>query len=585
MPAVFDLNDALIVQAGPDIAVTLGHQGQGTVDIQQGNGPGRFLDPLDLGADPVPDLAEAVIFQGIELVLGVEDGILQLLEPDCGIAFGPDQGLLAHIVFGHQVLKGIGDFKIITEDLVVFDPEVFDPGPFPVLRLQVHQPLLSLGPGFPQVVNILIEACFDDAALPDRDGRFLFDGPVQQIQQVFELIQILMDVPQVSVFPHGQGLADGAQHAQGIAHGDQVPGIGGQVGDPGHQPFQIIDGTHIFPHFVPVHTVVAQLLDRVEAALDGLPLDQGLFQEAVEEPGSHGRPGPVQDPEEGTALLLLPQGLGQLQVAAGGRIQQHIAAGRINGQAGHIGKGILLGIVEILQQSAGGQSRLLPVINAQGDQGGYPEMPQQELRGRSVVKIMGVQRIDGDMLAVAQLRQVQAAHQESLIADDLGRGVADDLVPDLLVRGQLRGQELAGTDIRRRDAGTAAVVVDAENIIIPALFQGFHIQVGTGGDHPDNGPFDHAPGSLRILDLLADGHFMAVGHQPGQVGIHRVIGHAAHGRPLRQAALLARQGQFQLTGDQFGVLKEHFIKVSQPVEQYTVRIFFFGLQIMLHHGR
>ena len=585
MPAVLDLYDALLVQAGPHIAVTLGHQGQGTIDIQQGNGPGRLLDPLDLGADPVPDLAEAVIFQGIELVLGVEDGIFQLFQPDCGIAFRPDQGLLAHIVFGHQVLKGIGDFKIIAEDLVVFDPEVFDSGPFPVLRLQVHQPLLSLGPGFPQMVYILIEACFNDTALPDRDGRFLLDGPVQQIQQVFELIQILKNIPQVSLLPHGQGLADGAQHAQGIAHGDQVPGIGGQVGDPGHQPFQVIDGTHVFPHFIPVHTVFAQLLDRVEAAFNSFPFDQGLFQEAVEEPGSHGRPGPVQDPEKGTALLLLPQGLGQLQVAAGGRIQQHIAAGRINGQAGHIGKGILLGIVEILQQGAGGQGRLLPVINAQGDQRGYPEMPQQELRGRSVVKIMGVQRIDGYMLTVPQLRQIQAAHQKSLIADDLGRGVADDLVPDLLVRGQLRGQKLTGTDIRGRYAGTAAVIVDAENIIVPALFQGFHVQIGTGRDHPDNGPFDHAPGGLGILDLFTDGHLMAVGHQPGQIGIHRMIRHPAHGSPLRQAALLARQGQFQLTGDQFGVLKEHLIKVSQPVEQYTVRIFFFGLQIMLHHGR
>ena len=198
---------------------------------------------------------------------------------------------------------------------------------------------------------------------------------------------------------------------------------------------------------------------------------------------------------------------------------------------------------------------------------------------------MGVQRIDGDMLTVPQFRQIQAAHQEGLIADDLRRGITDDLIPDLLVRGQFRGQELAGTDIRGRYAGTAAVVVDAEDIIVPALFQGFHVQIGTGRDHPDHGAFDHATGGLGILDLFADGHFMAVGYQPGQIGIHRVIGHPAHWRPLRQAALLARQGQFQLTGDQFGVLKEHLIKVSQPVEQYTVRIFFFGLQIMLHHGR
>ncbi len=54
-----------------------------------------------------------------------------------------------------------------------------------------------------------------------------------------------------------------------------------------------------------------------------------------------------------------------------------------------------------------------------------------------------------------------------------------------------------------------------------------------------------------------------------------MVGDAAHGCPLVQPALLAGQGHIQLLGRGDGVVKEHFIKISQPVKQNTVFIFLF----------
>ena len=72
-------------------------------------------DPLCTG---IPYAAECIIFQGVELVLCVEDTVLQFLEALGRITFGADQGLFADIIVGYKIFKGIGDLKIVSENLV-----------------------------------------------------------------------------------------------------------------------------------------------------------------------------------------------------------------------------------------------------------------------------------------------------------------------------------------------------------------------------------------------------------------------------------------------------------------------------------
>ena len=194
MAAVLDADDALTVDLGAHIAVSLRRQGQGAQNVQHRQRSRGFLDAHDLPADRVADLAEAVVFQRIELVVGVEDHILEGSQLLGRVALRADQRLLSLIVVRHHVLEGIGDFKIIAEYFVVLDPQVLDAGTLLVLRLQIHQPLPALGLGFAELVNIGVEPRADDPAFLDLDGRLVLNGIRKELYQVVEVVHI---VPQI----------------------------------------------------------------------------------------------------------------------------------------------------------------------------------------------------------------------------------------------------------------------------------------------------------------------------------------------------------------------------------------------------
>ena len=103
--------------------------------------------------------------------------------------------------------------------------------------------------------------------------------------------------------------------------------------------------------------------------------------------------------------------------------------------------------------------------------------------------------------------------------------------------------------------------------------------------HPDDLPLHQPLGGGRIGHLFADSHLVALLDQLLQVAVHRVIGHAAHGRPLGKAAILACQRQLQLPGDQLGVLEEHLIEVPQAIEQDRTGVLLLDVQVLLHHRR
>ena len=75
-------------------------------------------------------------------------------------------------------------------------------------------------------------------------------------------------------------------------------------------------------------------------------------QPAAQEPTAHGGGGVVQHPGQGV-LGAAGQALGQLQVAAGGGVQDHGRLPVLRGQAAQVGEGGALGVADILEQAAG----------------------------------------------------------------------------------------------------------------------------------------------------------------------------------------------------------------------------------------
>ena len=74
------------------------------------------------------DLGEELLFEGEDLVFGVEHFALVVLQLGSGEALGVGQGLLALVVGGGQVLVGSGDFDVVAEDVVEAHLERRDAG-------------------------------------------------------------------------------------------------------------------------------------------------------------------------------------------------------------------------------------------------------------------------------------------------------------------------------------------------------------------------------------------------------------------------------------------------------------------------
>ena len=278
---------------------------------------------------------------------------------------------------------------------------------------------------------------------------------------------------------------------------------------------------------------MAQLLDGVQPVLDHLPVHERLLDHLMELSGPHCGTGPVQDPQKGATLFLLAHGLRELQISSRGAVEEHVLADGVDADARYIGQRVHLCVVKIPKERAGrGAARPL-VVHAQRDQAGHMEMREDHLVRCRLVKIVHAKRIDDDPEPVPQVIQIQSGEHEFVVAYDLRRRAADDLVVDLAVALGLRHVKLAGRDVRNGNAAHALPAVqDTEYKVVLSLLQGVHIEVGTGRHDPCDFALHHALCSAGVLHLVADGGFVALLHKARQVTVQGVIGHAAHGCAL-----------------------------------------------------
>ena len=200
--------------------------------------------------------------------------------------------------------------------------------------------------------------------------------------------------------------------------------------------------------------------------------------------------------------------------------------------------------------------------------------------------IAGVCAAEGRLRAGADGSLGQRMDGIGGVGDDLSRGNGRQRAAKLtFLVGKLTHIKLARRHVRIGKARALALDAYTGKKVVLPLGQGGLIRHGTGGDDARDFALDQPLGQGGILHLLADGHTIAFFDQAGDIGIHRVIGHAAHGRALRQAAVAPRKGQLQLAAGGQRVVKEHFIKIAQAVEKQLVGVLLLNGQVLLHHGR
>ena len=184
--------------------------------------------------------------------------------------------------------------------------------------------------------------------------------------------------------------------------------------------------------------------------------------------------------------------------------------------------------------------------------------------------------------------EIQHGRANEDFAGHVAAKLGDDGSADFLGI-QFGSPGFTGGDIRKADsrppATTAPFAINAAEIVVFVLCQHAAFNDRTGCHHTDDVPLDQSLGQRRVLHLLTDGHFIALGNQPGHISFVGVIRHPAHGCPLFLAAVFAGQCQFQLPRCGEGIIIEHLIKIPHAIEEDLVGMLLFDLKILLHHGR
>ncbi len=124
---------------------------------------------------------------------------------------------------------------------------------------------------------------------------------------------------------------------------------------------------------------------------------------------------------------------------------------------------------------------------------------------------------------------------------------------------------------------------NAHKEVISGLIHGINVHIGSRRDDPHHIPLHKPFCKLWILHLFTDSHLISLGDQLVQIAVYRMIRNPAHRRPLFQTTVLPGKRDLKFFGCGKGIFKEHLIEIPQTIKQDTIMVFFFRLQILLHH--
>ena len=103
---------------------------------------------------------------------------------------------------------------------------------------------------------------------------------------------------------------------------------------------------------------------------------QRTVQPAPQQAAAHRRHGGIQHAEQGVPRIAIDAGI-EFQVPARGGVERDAIVGRFEGDRGEVGQALLLRLLDVGQQRAGGAGRQRPAFEAEGAQVVQAEEAQQ----------------------------------------------------------------------------------------------------------------------------------------------------------------------------------------------------------------
>ncbi len=187
MAAVLDVKRAAVVKQRAVVIEESRRFRQRGQDVQPRHRVRRVLQGLQRRDHPAPQLVEQLELQLLRPLLRAEDFVLDLLQLGRDEPLGIDHRLLAVVMRRHAGEVGLGDFDEIPEDRIVADLERLDAGGLDLARLELRDPFLALPGGGAQLVQRLVPASANVAAVFDGGRRLIGDRPQDVLRQRGEI--------------------------------------------------------------------------------------------------------------------------------------------------------------------------------------------------------------------------------------------------------------------------------------------------------------------------------------------------------------------------------------------------------------
>ena len=144
---------------------------------------------------------------------------------------------------------------------------------------------------------------------------------------------------------------------------------------------------------------------------------------------------------------------------------------------------------------------------------------------------------------------------------------------------------LAGGHIRQGCVDFLFLFGNIDQIVVRLIGDGIFEKDGARGDDADHISLHQAFRLLRVLQLLADGHLVALLDKAVNINLRRMERNAAHRHPPISAGRLPRQCQLQFMGRRDCIVIEKLVEIPEPVKEKAVLVLLFHFLVLPHQRR
>ena len=252
-----------------------------------------------------------------------------------------------------------------------------------------------------------------------------------------------------------------------------------------------------------------------------------------------------------------------LEVAARLRVEDHGLLAPLAVQRAQVRQRCALRVFRVLQQAAGGADARRRVLGIEAR-----KIERAELLAEQPFAGAGIEMPRRPAARAGEAREPRR-RVDILRQQQLGRLQALDLGLQRVEIRELRETETAAREIEPREPDARRERHGREQPRFPVVEQR-RVGQGAGRDDADDFARDGAFARRGIADLLADRDGLAEPHEPPEVGLHGVHGHAGHRNRLAARLAAARQRDVDELGRAPSVVVEELVEVAHAIEQQRI---------------